>query len=68
VHEKLSSLKSGKAPEPDGWPAEVFKQCSDQLCTPLAILFVKLLESGALPQDWKNGLITPIHKRVTRLR
>ena len=49
VFDKLASLKTGKVPGPDGWPAEVFKQCADQLCVPLSILFVKSLESGLLP-------------------
>jgi len=34
VFEKLTSLKCGKAPGPDGWPVEVFKKCADHLCTP----------------------------------
>ena len=68
VFDKLVSLKSGKSPGPDGWPAEVFKQCADQLCVPLSILFIKSLVSGILPEDWKIGYITPIYKRVTRLR
>ena len=34
VFEKLILLKWGKAPGPDGWPAEVFKKCTDHLCTP----------------------------------
>ena len=33
VFEKLTSLKCGKAPGPDGWPVEVFKKCADHLCT-----------------------------------
>jgi len=35
---------------------------------PLSILFIKSLESGILPQDWKTGHITPIYKRETKLR
>ena len=63
VFEKLISLKTGKSPGPDRWPAEVFKQCADQLCVPLSILFTKSLESGLLPEDWKSGHITPIYKK-----
>jgi len=37
VFEKLVSLKTGKAPRADGWPAEIFKQCADHLCVPLSI-------------------------------
>ena len=62
VFEKLTSFKSGKAPGPDGWPAEVFKQCADQLCIPLSIILVKSLESGILLQDWNTGHKTPIQK------
>ena len=65
---KLISLKTGKSPGPDGWSAEVFKQCADQLCVPLSILFTKSLESGSLPEDWKSCHITPIYKGVARLR
>ena len=53
------SLQTGKSPGPDGWPAEVFKQCADQLCVPLSVLFVKSLVGGILPEDWKIGYITP---------
>ena len=54
VFKKLVSLKTGKSPGPDGWPAEVFKQCTDQLCVPLSILFIKSLESGILYQKIGN--------------
>lgn len=63
VFDKLVSLKSGKSPGPDGWPVEVFKQCADQLCIPLSILYIKSLEGGILPDDWKTGYITPIYKK-----
>ena len=63
VSEKLASLRTGKAPGPDGWPAEVFKQCVDQLCISLSILLNKYLESSVLPDGWKIGYITPIYKK-----
>jgi len=31
------------------------------LSTPMFILFIKSLESGILPKDWKTGHITPIY-------
>ena len=60
---KLTSLKCGKAPEPDGWPADMSKQCADQLCAPLSLLFVKSLESGILFENWMHNAI---YKEATR--
>ena len=42
------------------------KSCTDQLCVPLAILFIKSLESGMLPSDWNIaiGHIVPIFKKM----
>ena len=68
MFEKLASLKTGKAPGPDAWPAEVFKQCADQLCVLLSILFNKSLESSVLPDDWKIGYITPIYKKGNKTK
>ena len=65
VFEKLAT---GKAPGPDGWPAEVFKQCADQLCVPLSILLNKSLESSVLPHDWKIGYITLIYKKGNKVK
>ena len=49
VLDKLQSIKSYKSPGPDGWPPIILKNCADQLCVPIAILFNKSLESGMLP-------------------
>ena len=43
VFDKLISLKSGKSPGPDRWPAEVFKQCADQLYVSPCLFFLSNL-------------------------
>ena len=68
MFEKLVSLKTSKAPGPDRWPAEVFKQCADHLCVPLSILFSKSLESSVLPDYWKIGQITLIYKKGNKTK
>ena len=68
VYDKPTSVKTGKASGPDGWPAEVFKQCANHLCVPLSILLNKSLESSVLPNDWKMGYITPIHKKGNKTK
>jgi len=66
VFEKLVS-QTGKAPGPDGWPAEIFKQCADHFCPSL---FNKSLDSSVLPSDWKIGHIqvTPIFKKGNKTK
>jgi len=68
IHLSCLKLISLKAPGPDGWPVEVFKKCTDHLCTPLRILFIKSLKSGILPQDWKTGHITPMYKKGNKTK
>jgi len=68
VFDKLQNLKSDKSPGPDGWPSVILKNCADQLCVPLAILYNKSLESGILPHDWKIGHIVPIFKKGSKVK
>jgi len=66
--DKLQNLKFDKSPGPDGWHSIILKNCADQLCAPLAILYNKSLESGVLPHDWKIGHIVPIFRREAKLK
>ena len=65
VWREINKLKSEKSAGPDGWPMQVLKQCSQQISSPLSILFSKSFQSGHLPRDWKIAYITPspIHKK-----
>ena len=42
---------------------KVLKECSEELSTPLYIVFRKSLDSGTLPEDWKMVRVTPIFKK-----
>jgi len=66
VHAKLSTLNPAKASGPDGWPILSLKECSEQLCVPLSILFNKSFNSSALPNSWKEAIVTPIFKKGDR--
>ena len=66
VLNKLTNLKSGKSPGPDGWPTEVIKITAESICLPLSILYNKSLNYGILPDDWKKAYITPLHKKGAR--
>ena len=63
VFDELNKLKAEKSPGPEGWPLCIFKECSEQLSTPLSILFNKSFQSGVLPSEWRIAFVTPNHKK-----
>ena len=63
VFNELNKLKTDKSPGPEGWSLRIFKECSEQLSTPLSILFNKSFQSGVLPSEWRIAFVTPIHKK-----
>ena len=59
----ISSLKSDKSPGLDGLSTEIFK-CSFHILEPVLIkLFNIIFFSGKYPDQWSEGVITPIHKK-----
>jgi len=63
VRAKLSALNPAKASGPEGWSILSLKECSQQLCVPLSILFNKSFNSSALPNSWKEAIVTRIFKK-----
>lgn len=56
------SLKSNKAPGPDGIPAEVIKEIATQRPGMLLSMFNKCLEEGIFPTIWKRQYLVLINK------
>ena len=63
VKTAVESLKCGKAPGPDGIPAEVFKYGGEDLLYRLVDLMRGCWRSGGVPQQWLKATITTIYKR-----
>ena len=61
------NLKTDKSSGPDGWPILVLRETALQISTPLAIIFKKSFQQQIIPDIWKRGHITPIHKKGSRL-
>nr|VZI51203.1 unnamed protein product [Spirometra erinaceieuropaei] len=53
----VQQLSSGKAPESDAIPAEVYKHGGPQLMEHLTALFQEMWRQGEVPQDFKDATI-----------
>nr|VZI38700.1 unnamed protein product [Spirometra erinaceieuropaei] len=59
----VQQLSSGKAPESDAIPAEVYKHGGPQLMDHLTALFQEMWRQGEVPQDFKDATIVHLYKR-----
>ena len=66
VRKKIEKLKPGKAPGPDGISVKALHVLKDSADLPLAIIFNKSMDSGVVPQDWKDAHVTPIFKKGSK--
>ena len=62
----LAKLEPDKAAGPDEIPPRLLKEAAPNLATPLSDLFTASMHTGKIPQDWRDGIITPIHKKGPR--
>jgi hypothetical protein len=59
----IGKLKSYKSPGTDQIPAELIKAGGETLCSETQKLICCLWNKEELPQQWKESIITPIHKK-----
>jgi len=63
VRDCLSIFDPSKATGPDGIPARILKECSEQISPSLCSLFNHSLRTGRFPSEWKSADVTPVHKK-----
>ena len=63
VHRKLQSLRSDKSPVPDELHPIILKELAKELTTPQAIIYNTCIDTGTLPSQWKEAIVTPIFKK-----
>ena len=63
VEETIAAMKQDSSPGPDGIPPKIFHELKKQLSRPLASLFRLSMETGKIPDDWRDAVITPIYKK-----
>ena len=63
IREAISGLNTNKAADEYGISAEHIKFAQEALAIPLTCLFNQILEDGEIPEIFKTGYITPVHKK-----
>ena len=66
VEKLLSKLNVKKASGPDNISCRILQELSAELAPVLAGIFTQSIESGEVPHDWTQALVTPIFKKGNR--
>ena len=59
----INKLKEFSAAGPDEIPPKVIKELKEELVKPLTFLFQKSIETGKIPDDWREANVTPLFKK-----
>jgi len=59
----IDKLKSHKSPGIDNIPAELIKAGGRKFCLEIHKLFTSIWKKEKLPEEWKESIIIPIHKK-----
>ena len=66
VERLLKELDPNKAHGPDNIPSRLLKDFSQFLAKPLTLIFQASLHQGKIPEDWREGIVTPLFKKGDR--
>ena len=68
IIKQLKNLNQNKATGPDELPARVLKETAEQIAPIITHIFQQSYNTGKLPNDWLQALVTPIHKKSLKIR
>ena len=66
VLQVLKDLRINKSPGVDGIHPHILKELSDSISYALSLIFQHCIQSGIIPQQWKDASIAPIFKKGDR--
>lgn len=66
VAEKLSKMNTSKSQGPDELNPKLLFELRNELCKPLTILFNVSIQTGVIPQDWRDASVSPLHKKGSK--
>ena len=62
VLKHLRELNTNKATGPDNISPLFLKECRNELCASLCLLFNRSFSEGNFPSEWKKANVIPVHK------
>lgn len=63
VFKLLAQLKPHKATGPDCIPAFILRAAAHELAPILTLIYQRSLDTGVVPDDWRNAWIVPVYKK-----
>ena len=66
VEKALNRLNPSKANGPDKVPVRILKETTNIIAPILAKIYQQSINTGQIPEDWKNANIVPIFKKEDR--
>ena len=65
---KIKALNPSSAFGPDRIGPRLLQATADILCVPLGLVFVRCMEEGLVPDDWRMANVTPIFKSGSKAK
>ena len=64
VFHRLKKLDTSKATGPDNISSRFLKECAAQLAPMLSFIYQQSIDTGCVPEDWRNANVVPIFKKL----
>ena len=68
IEKLLRNLDPTKAPGPDRISPRILREVATEIAPALSHLFQVSLDTGAVPEDWKNAHVSPVFKKGERYK
>ena len=67
MEEKLAKLNTSKSQGADELNPKLLSELRNELCKPLTTLFNTSIQTGVIPQDWRDASVTPLQKKEAKI-
>ena len=68
IIEAIKEVKLNAASGPDEIPIKALKECKEAVARPIFLIWQDSMKSGVVPQCYKESVVTPIHKKDSKVK